>query len=115
MLPPITRIVGLSAVKLHILKPSSLLPKSNSRRIGEPVKTALPSGRYEIVSGKLQQIFVASLIAILLARPGVISDSCVMTGIPLCAAARTTGTDTKPPFENTISGFIFFISFRDSP
>ena len=50
-------------------------------------------------------------MAILFARPGVISDSWIITGIFLRPAASTTGTDTNPPFENTISGLICFISF----
>ena len=78
----------------------------------QPVRTALSAGRYLIVSGKLQHTFVAFLIAILLASPGVISDSCMITGMCLCPAASTTGTDTKPPFENMISGLILLISLR---
>ena len=38
----------------------------------------------------------------------VMSDSWIIAGILQCFAARTTGTDTKPPLENTTSGFIFF-------
>ena len=50
---------------------------------------------------------MAQGIQILLARPGVISDSCIIHGILLDLAASTTGTATKPPFENTTSGLIF--------
>ena len=71
------------------------------------MRTAFPSGRYFIVSGKLQHTFVALGIASLFARPGVMSDSWIIAGILQCFAARTTGTDTKPPLENTTSGFIF--------
>ena len=72
------------------------------------MRTAFPSGRYFIVSGKLQHTFVALGMASLFARPGVMSDSWIIAGILQCFAARTTGTDTKPPLENTTSGFIFF-------
>ena len=50
----------------------------------------------------------------LLASPGVISDSWITQGIFKDAAARTTGTDTKPPFEKTMSGWICFKSLRAS-
>jgi len=49
---------------------------------------------------------VANGIAIRLASPGVRSDSWMITGTPLSRAATTTGTDTKPPLENTRSGLI---------
>ena len=88
---------------------ASLLPLRSSSRIGEPVSIDLFLGRYCNVSGKLVQILVANLIAILLASPGVISDSCIITGIFESAAAMTTGTLTNPPFEKTISGEYFFI------
>ena len=39
---------------------------------------------------------------------GESADSWIIAGILQCFAARTTGTDTKPPLENTTSGFIFF-------
>ena len=68
-------------VKLQRSSPAALLPSKSSCLIGEPVRTAFPSGRYLSVSGKLQHILVAFLIAILLARPGVISDSWIITGI----------------------------------
>ena len=94
------------------LRASSLLPLKSSFLIGEPVSTAFPFGRYCRVSGKLVQTFVANLVAILFASPGVISDSCMITGIFKKAAAITTGTLTKPPFEKTISGaYIFMIFF----
>ena len=113
MLPPTTRIIGFDVLKPHNLSPAGLFPRRSSCLIGEPVRTALSFGRYLSVSGKLQHIFVAPRIAILLARPGVISDSCIITGICLWLAARTTGTDTNPPFEKTISGLIFLINFLD--
>ena len=111
VLPPTTIIIGLSVVNPHSSRPASLLPRRSSCLIGEPVSTALSFGRYLTVSGKLQHIRVAFFIAILLARPGVISDSWIITGICLFPAASTTGTDTKPPFENTISGLMRRISF----
>lgn len=79
--------------------------------MGVPVRTALSAGRVETVSGKLQQILVAEERHNLFASPGVISDSWMMAGILRFFAARTTGTVTKPPFENTTSGFNCFISF----
>ena len=51
----------------------------------------------------------------LLASPGVISDSWIIQGIFRDAAALTTGTETKPPLENTTSGFIFFSILTGSP
>ena len=41
---------------------------------------ALSFGRYSRVSGKLQQTFFAEGMQILFARPGVMSDSWMMTG-----------------------------------
>ena len=82
--------------------------------MGEPVSTAFSSGRYLSVSGKLQHTFFATGMQSLFARPGVRSDSCMMQGIFNDEAALTTGTDTKPPFENTTSGFISFKSFLAS-
>ena len=111
VLPPTTRITGLSVLKPQSLQAFSLFPDSSSFLIGEPVRTAFFSGRYFNVSGKLQHILSAPLMAILLARPGVMSDSWIITGILLWEAANTTGTDTNPPLENTISGFNFFINF----
>ena len=61
-----------------------------------------------MVSGKEQQTFCAAGMASLLASPGVMSDSWMMVGIWRLAAARTTGTLTKPPFEKTTSGFVRF-------
>ena len=113
VLPPIKRITGLSSVKLQNFLAASLSPVKSSVLIGVPVTTAFPSGRFFWVSGKLQHIFVAFGSASLFASPGVISDSWRMTGIFFFAAARATGTLTKPPFEKTISGFSFFISFFD--
>ena len=103
-LPPITMITGLSGVKSKDLSPAALSPCLNSSLIGEPVNTAFPSGSDAAVSGKLWQMTLAPFMAILLARPGVMSDSCIITGILYFFAARTTGTDTKPPFEKTIDG-----------
>ena len=57
---------------------------------------------------KLQQMRLALGSAILFASPGVISDSWMMHGIFKEAAALTTGTETKPPLENTMSGFNSF-------
>ena len=108
-LPPIISKVGLSSLKPVSFFATSLSPQSSSFLIGEPVSTALFFGRYCKVSGKFVQILVANLVAILLASPGVISDSCIMTGTFESAAAITTGTLTKPPFEKTISGEYFFI------
>ena len=102
------RRVGLLSNPVS-LRASSLLPLKSSFLIGEPVSTALFLGRYCNVSGKLVHILVANLVAILFASPGVISDSCIITGIFKKAAAITTGTLTKPPFEKTISGEYFFI------
>ena len=39
-----------------------------------------------------------------LASPGVMSDSCTITGTRCSQAPYTTGTETKPPLENTTSG-----------
>ena len=83
-------------------------PLSNSVRIGEPVSTALSAGKYFNVSGKLQHTLVALGIASLLAKPGVISDSCIIAGTLQYFAARITGTETNPPLENTTSGLSFF-------
>ena len=66
---------GFSAVKPQNLRAASLLPECSSARIGEPVTTAFPAGRYGTVSGKLQHTLVAAGSASLFARPGVISDS----------------------------------------
>ena len=79
--------------------------------MGVPVRTAFSAGRSLIVSGKLQQILLAPAMLSLLARPGVISDSCTIYGILSAPAALTTGTLTKPPLEKTMSGFIFFKIF----
>ena len=46
--------------------PARRSPFNSSSRIGEPVRTALSSGRYFKVSGKLQQTFLAIGIQILL-------------------------------------------------
>ena len=51
---------------------------------------------------------LAEGIAILFARPGVMSDSWIITGMWFFFAPSTTGTATKPPLENTKSGFNFF-------
>ena len=50
----------------------------------------------------------------LFARPGVMSDSWETTGTLLRKAPITTGTATKPPLENTTSGFSSFIIFLAS-
>ena len=80
-LPPIIRIIGRLADKPVYLSPVSRSPCNSSLRIGEPVRHAFSFGRYPRVSGKLQQTFAADGIQILLASPGVISDSWIITGI----------------------------------
>ena len=82
----------------------SAFPSASSALIGEPVSTALSFGSILTVSGKLQHILVAAEKLSLFARPGVISDSWMMTGTWFFFAAHTTGTETKPPFENTMEG-----------
>ena len=103
-LPPITIITGLLALNPQRLSPARRLPWASSARMGEPVSTHLSGGSCFRVSGKLQHTFLATGMHILLARPGVMSDSWIMQGMPRVAAARTTGTDTKPPLEKTTSG-----------
>ena len=90
------------------------MPFASSSRIGDPVRTAFPSGSIGMVSGKLQHIFSATGMHSLLASPGVISDSWIMQGMDREAAARTTGTLTKPPLEKTMSGWICFKYFLAS-
>ena len=55
-----------------------------------------------------------NLILILLASPGVRSDSCKTTGILSNLAATQTGTLTNPPFEKTKFGFSFFNINKES-
>ena len=105
--PPITIRTGLSSVKPHSSFPACLDPMPSSSLIGVPVRTALSAGRSLMVSGKLQQILLAPDILSLLASPGVISDSWTIYGILRRPAALTTGTLTYPPFEKTMSGWIF--------
>ncbi len=52
-------------------------------------------------------IFLANFKEILLANPGVKSDSCMIVGIFKERAAITTGTLTKPPFEKVSLVFVF--------
>ena len=104
-LPPMTMMTGLLAVKPHMFSPASRLPCASSARMGEPVRTALSAGIFFMVSGKLQHTFSATGMHSLLASPGVISDSWMIQGICKEAAARTTGTLTKPPLEKTTSGW----------
>ena len=66
---------GLPADRPVYCKPVRRSPSSSSLRMGEPVSTAFPSGRYFKVSGKLQQTFLAEEIHRRFASPGVISDS----------------------------------------
>ena len=61
------------------------------------------------VSGNVAQTFFENGIDILLASPGVISDSWIITGTLLKYPPITTGTLTNPPLENIILGLIFFI------
>ena len=79
-LPPMTRMIGLAAERWVYWRPARRSPFSSSARIGDPVSTALSSGRYLRVSGKLQQTFFAEGMQSLLARPGVISDSWIIVG-----------------------------------
>ena len=106
-----TRITGFAALNPQNFRPSRASPDSSSWRIGVPVRTALFSGRHLTVSGKLQQTFAADGIHSLFARPGVISDSWMSAGTLHALAARTTGTETKPPLEKTTFGFSFLSSF----
>ena len=73
-----------------------------------PIEEALSFGKYLNVSSNTVKICSANEEAILFASPGVISDSCITTGIFESFAASTTGTETNPPFENTSEGFTFF-------
>ena len=102
-LPPMIRRTGFVSSKPQNF---SRLPLNNSWRIGEPVSTAFSAGICFIVSGKLVHTRCAHGMQILLARPGVISDSWITQGMWRNFAANTTGTDTNPPLENTTSGLI---------
>ena len=53
--------------------------------------------------------FLANFSEILLAKPGVKSDSCIIVGMFSERAAITTGTETNPPLENNRSGFSLLI------
>ena len=58
-----------------------------------------------------RQILSQTLALRRVARPRVLSDSCVTIGIFNLCAAYTTGTDTKPPLENTTSTLLCLRSF----
>ncbi len=58
---------------------------------------------YFLVSSKFKQVLLANGKLNLFARPGVISDSWITTGMRLKYPAITTGKETHPPFENIIS------------
>ena len=64
------RMTGFPAERPQNFNAASAFPVRSSCRIGEPVKTAFSFGRCSNVSGKLQQIFVAAGIEILLQVPG---------------------------------------------
>ncbi|MNC29902.1 hypothetical protein D3C75_781700 [compost metagenome] len=104
-LPPITSTTGRARTKSSSILALSALPASSSRRMGRPVYTALSPLICLTVSGKLTHTRPAKGTDIRLASPGVISDSWIITGMPRSLAAMTTGTLTKPPLENTTSGF----------
>ena len=104
-LPPTIRITGLTSLKPQKARAFSLSPVKSSWRIGDPVRTALSWGRELKVSGKLQHTFAAEGMESLLASPGVISDSWMITGTWFFFPAITTGTLTNPPFEKITSGF----------
>ncbi|MPN40346.1 hypothetical protein SDC9_187882 [bioreactor metagenome] len=107
-------MIGLLLLNPQSLRPTSLLPIKSSDLIGVPVATPFPFLMYLRVSGKVVHTFLANGEAILFASPGVMSDSWIITGMPLSFAPRTTGTATKPPLENTKSGFIFLMIFDAS-
>ena len=94
---------------MHNLRPFSLEPLKSSSLIGVPVSIALSFGIFCNASGNVAQTFFAKGIDILLARPGDISDSCIITGTLLKCPPITTGTLTNPPLENIIFGLIFLI------
>ena len=58
--------------------------------------------------------FSQNLADTLLARPNVKSLSCIMIGIFFFLHAKTTGSETYPPFENTTSGLMSFNIFSAS-
>ncbi|CUY00964.1 hypothetical protein SETU_01002 [Staphylococcus epidermidis] len=91
-----------------------MFPCFKSSRTVAPTKSALSFGRYVSVSSKVVYIFLANFKEILLANPGVKSDSCMIVGIFKERAAITTGTLTKPPFEKSKSGFCFLSILRAS-
>ena len=82
-----------------------------SVRIGEPVTTAFPAGRYGTVSGKLQQILWQPESQAYWPSPGVISDSWMMTGMCSCFAACTTGTETNRLRKNDVRFQLFSAGF----
>ena len=57
--------------------------------------------------------FLANFSEILLAKPGVKSDSCIIVGMFSERAAITTGTETNPP-ENNRVWFSLFNTLRAS-
>lgn len=65
-------------------------------------------GRCFKVSAKVEHIFVAKDILILLAKPGVISDSWIMDGTRFNLAPNITGTVTKPPLEKKSGQALIF-------
>ena len=80
------------------------MPEKICARSGVPVWMPFAPSSFAH-SGKVVQTALANGLHSLLARPGVMSLSCMTTGTPHSAAPATTGTLTKPPFEKTTAGF----------
>src|SRR5699024_5643589 len=112
--PPITNRTGNLSLNPVILYPSSFLPSLKSSLIIAPMKSDFFLVTYFNVSSNVVYILLANFIDILLAKPGVTSDSSIIVGIFNDLAAMITGTLTKPPLENTRSGFSFFNALRAS-
>ena len=93
-LPPIIIMMGFLSLIPHSFSPLSAFPKKSFSLMGVPVSIPFSFGIYFKVSGKFAQIFFAKGKASLLASPGVISDSWMMTGTLLSHPVATTGTVT---------------------
>lgn len=90
--------------------PCSLFPVFISSLTSAPTYSPF-SLNLLFLSSNVKNIFLQNGDASLFARPADKSDSCATTGTLFSFAPITTGSDTNPPFENTIFGLIFLLFF----
>src|SRR6266513_74034 len=96
-LPPVTKTTGTSGGMPSSARPVSLVHVSSDRRMGLPSTKVRPRGSTRSDPSNVAPIRCDHPASIRLTRPGIAFPSQMYTGTRAMRAARTAGSDARPP------------------